>query len=189
MREHILQTAASLFFRYGYRSVGVDTISAEANIGKMTLYRHFASKDELIEEYLREANIQFWAWFDRSTGESLRPDEQLIAVFTAVESLVSAPQCYGCPFLNVSTEYPDLDNGAHRIALEHKLAVLRRFRDLGGAAGTRDPDALAQQLLLLMDGAFMSARMFGNQNPAKNVAAAAEALLAAQLAPVIHPAL
>jgi AcrR family transcriptional regulator len=179
-RDHALNVAASLFFRDGYRSVGVDTISAEANIGKMTLYRHFHSKEELIVAYLRDADTKFWEWFERSTEASVQPREKLSSFFTALETLVTTPECYGCPFLNVTTEYPSLEYPGHRVALEHKESVRRRFRDLGEQAGARDPATLADQLFLLMDGAFMAARMFGPHNPAVHLVDAAELLIAAQ---------
>ena len=179
-RDHVLETAARLFFQNGYRSIGVDTISAEANIGKMTLYRHFDSKDDLIEAYLREANTKFWEWFDRSTSEANEPRAKLSAFFVALQKQVVTPACYGCPFLNVATEYPSLDYPGHRVALEHKQAVLLRFRELAVQAGLRDPEVLADQLFLLMDGAFMAVRMFGTRNPAVHLVEAAETLIAAR---------
>ena len=66
-KDQLLETAARLFFQNGYRAVGVDTISAESGNGKMTLYRHFESKDELIAAYLQESNTRFWSWSHRST--------------------------------------------------------------------------------------------------------------------------
>jgi len=176
-----LETAARLFFQNGYRAIGVDTISAEANIGKMTLYRHFESKDDLIVAYLQETNTKFWEWFEISTNEVAQPRDKLIAFFRALEKLASKPACYGCPFLNAAVDFPKRDHPGHQVALEHKQAVRVRFRELAKQAGARSPDVLADQLLLLMDGAFMAVRMFGVKNPAAGVAQAAEALIEAQL--------
>ncbi len=180
-KSQILTTAARLFFQNGYRAIGVDTISAEANIGKMTLYRHFESKDDLIVAYLRETNAKFWEWFEQSTNEVDQPRDKLIAFFRALEKLASKPTCHGCPFLNAAVDFPERDHPGHQVALEHKQAVRARFRELAKGAGARAPEVLADQLLLLMDGAFMAVRMFGIRNPAANVAQAAESLVAAQL--------
>lgn len=180
-KDQLLETAARLFFPNGYRAIGVDKISAESGIGKMTLYRHFESKDDLIVAYLQESNTKFWEEFENSTREANSPREKLAAFFQTLAAYVTRPMCFGCPFLNVATEYPDPDYPGHKIALQHKESVRQRFRDLAAQAGARNPEVLADQLSLLMDGAFMAVRMYGPKNPAMNLAGAAESLIDAQL--------
>lgn len=177
-RQRILDTAAELFFREGYRAVGVDRIVERSGVAKMTLYRHFPSKDELIVAYLERANTQFWGWFERAVavcGSEARA--QLLALFEALEQLVGSPACHGCPFLNASLEFPELDHPGHQVALAHKQAVRRRLAALAASAGARQPALLGDQLLVLMDGAFMAVRMYGADNPARHVAAAARTLI------------
>jgi AcrR family transcriptional regulator len=180
-RQHILDTAASLFYRDGYRAVGVDTIVAQSGVAKMTLYRHFPSKDDLIVAYLDASNERFWVWFEDVTKEIDDPRAKLIAFFRAQETLVNAPLCYGCPFLNAVVDFPDVDHPGHAVAVKHKQAVRARLHTLAQQAGARDPQVLADQLFLLMDGAFMSARMFGGDNPALHVGEAAQILIEAQI--------
>lgn len=180
-RTKLLTTAAALFFREGFRAVGVDTIVAESGIGKMTLYRHFASKDELIEAYLIDTNEKFWVWFAEVTQRAPTPRGQLLAFFKALEKLVSSPTCYGCPFLNAVVDFPQADHPGHQTALAHKQAVRTRFRELAKQAGARKPDLLGDQLFLLMDGAFMAVRLFGPDNPATKVAQAAQVLIDAEV--------
>ena len=180
-RGQLLETAARLFFQRGYRAIGVDTIVAESGVGKMTLYRHFPSKDDLIAAYLQDSNEKFWAWFEAATSKAADPRGKLLAFFKTLGATSNSPRCYGCPFLSVAAEFPERDYPGHQIALEHKQAVRARFRELAKQAGARKPDVLADQLFLLMDGAFMAARMFGPDNPAARVAQAAEALVDAQL--------
>jgi len=181
-RQEVLETAAALFFRDGFRAVGIDTIVAESGVGKMTLYRHFPSKDDLIVAYLKDSNDKFWAWFNESTAQGAeQPRTQLIAFFEALEKLVTSPQCYGCPFLNAAVDFPEDSHPGHLVALEHKQAVRARFYELAQQAGARAPEVLADQLLLLMDGAFMAVRMFGINNPAAHVAKAAESLIDAHV--------
>ena len=180
-KDQLLETAARLFFQNGYRAIGVDTITGESGIGKMTLYRHFESKDDLILAYLQESNTKFWEEFEKATGDASSPREKLVAFFRGLSSYVTDPNCYGCPFLNVASEYPEADYPGHRVALEHKESVRQQFRDLATQAGARDPGVLADQLFLLMDGAYMAARMFGIENPGSSVAEAAIVLLDAQI--------
>lgn len=87
----LLQTAARLFFQRGYRAVGVDTIAAQSGIGKMTLYRHFPSKDDLILAYLRESDSDFWQYFEQSTQLAGSAREKLLAFFSSSAKLRDQP--------------------------------------------------------------------------------------------------
>jgi AcrR family transcriptional regulator len=178
-RERILEAATRLFLRDGFRAVGVDTIVAEAGVAKMTLYAHFPSKDDLIVAYLERANEQFWEWWEGAGAGIDDPRRKLVAMFEAVGKLADSPQCLGCTFQGTAAEFPDPEHPGHRVAIAHKQAVLARLGTLAREADLRDPEALADQLLLLMDGAWVAARMFGPDNPATHVAGAARALIEA----------
>lgn len=175
-RERILGAASRLFYRHGFVSVGVDTITAEAGVAKMSLYRHFPSKDHLIVAYLERSNEQFWQWFDGALGEGA-PRAQLVRVFDELGNFATSPACFGCMFQLAAADFPDAEHPANRIALAHKTAVLERLRELGTQAGSADSDALAAQLLLLMDGAFVASRMFRSSSPAGHVGPAAAAII------------
>jgi AcrR family transcriptional regulator len=181
-KDKLFQTASRLFYRQGYRATGVDTIAAESGIGKMTLYRHYPSKDDLIYTFLQESDKEFWEYFEESTKGEPTARGKLLAFFKALEDYTTNPGCYGCPFINVATEYPQIGYVGHQVALEHKQSVRARFNQMAREAGARQPEALANSLLLLMDGAYMAARMFGASpdNPAASVADAAQQLIDAQ---------
>lgn len=174
-RDKLFQTAARLFFQHGYRAIGVDTIAAESGVGKMTLYRHFPSKDDLIVAFLHESDRDFWEHFERSIEGAANAHDQLLAFFEGLQEYVTSPVCYGCPFINIISEYPDADYPGHQIALEHKQAVRAKFARLAQEAGARNSDQLANALLLLMDGAYIAARTYGAspENPAANLAQSA----------------
>lgn len=176
-KDRVFQTAARLFYQYGYRAVGVDTLAAESGIGKMTLYRYYPSKDHLIVAYLKDNDEQFWSRFDDITKDAPTAREKLLAFFRSLQEYVISPACFGCPFLNIATEYPEPDYAGHQVAMEHKQSVRERFRRLAEEAGAQKPESLADQLLLLMDGAYMAARMFGPNNPAAGLAEAAQILI------------
>lgn len=178
-KDQLFQTAARLFYRHGYRATGVDTIAAASGIGKMTLYRHYPSKDDLIVAYLRDSDAEFWRGFEAITADASTPRDKLLAFFASLEEYAQSPACYGCPFLNVATEYPEADYAGHAIAVAHKTAVRVRFLQLAREAGAAQPETLADGLVLLMDGAYMAARLFGSRpdSPAAHLAAAAGALI------------
>lgn len=178
-RDRLLATAGRLFYERGFLGVGVDEIVAESGVAKMTLYRHFRSKDDLVVAYLRRADDEFSDWFERALATEREPRAKLSAVFRALGVLAQSQQCLGCTFQMSASEYPDPSHPAHKIAVAHKREARRQFADLARKAELRDPGKLADQLLLLMDGAWVASRMFGRNNPARHVADAAEALIAA----------
>jgi AcrR family transcriptional regulator len=176
-KDSVFRTASRLFYQKGYRAVGVDTLAAEAGIGKMTLYRHYPSKDDLIVAYLKDSDALFWNGFEQITEDAPTARGKLLAFFESLQQYVTTPASYGCPFLNVATEYPEPDYPGHQVAIEHKQSVRARFRQLAEEAGAKRPDVLADQLFLLMDGAYMASRMFGSENPAAHLAEAARILI------------
>ena len=181
--DHILDVAGALFYRRGFAAAGVDLIVRESGVAKMTLYRHFPSKDDLIAAWLARVDTQFWEAFERWAGPADQPPrDRLLGVFTGLEKLVSSAQCLGCPFLLASAEFPEPATRAHDVARGHKGRLRERLRIMAAQAGAADANALGDQLLLLMDGAFMAARLFGPRNqPGRHVADAAAALLAQAL--------
>src|SRR5512132_2861322 len=176
-RERIVAVAGELFYRDGFRAVGVDSIIASAGVAKTTLYHHFPSKDDLIVAYLERANERFWGWFDAAVAAEREPRAKLMALFESVARLAASPECLGCTFQGTAAEFPAADHPGHRVASAHKQAVLQRLRELAAQAGAREPSQLAGELLLLMDGAFAAARMFGRRSPAATAPAAAATLL------------
>lgn len=180
-RERILETASRLFTASGYRAVGIDTIIRESGVAKMTFYKHFPAKDDLIAAYLDRAAAGFWNWWNRVTAGHETPRAQLEAAFEGVAKLASSPQCLGCAFMHAAAEFPDADHPGHAAALRYKTEVLARLQALTAAAGAAQPDGLAQDLMLVMDGAWAAARMFGPGNHAARSAATARVLIAAQV--------
>lgn len=183
--ERILDTAGRLFYTRGFQAVGVDLIVAESGVAKMTLYRHFPSKDDLIVAYLERSDVLFWRWLKGEVAGTADPREKLLGAFEALEALAVRPSCVGCPFQATAAEFPDPASAAHRVALTHKEKVRAWFRELAEAAGLAKPAELADQLLLLMDGAWVAARMFGPDSggsPVRAVTDAARALIDARTA-------
>jgi AcrR family transcriptional regulator len=179
-RQRILEAASEMFYRDGIRAVGIDAIIARSGVAKMSLYRNFPSKDALVTAWLEERNAFFWRRWDRAEASRAGdPRGQLEAILDMVAATVSHPKWRGCPFLNTGTEFPEPDHPARTIILANKHTVRKRLRSLAAAAGAGDPDLLAQQLQLLIDGAYTIGQTLGPEGPAKKVASAGRALIAA----------
>ncbi|MCB0871772.1 MAG: TetR/AcrR family transcriptional regulator [Thermoleophilia bacterium] len=179
VRERILAAARRLFIDEGFRAVGIDRIIAEAGVAKMSLYRHFPSKDDLIVAHLEASNRQFWEWLEGAVADIDEPRARMVGIFAAVERLATSPACVGCTFQSAAAEFPERGHPGHQVAIAHKQAVIDRFTELGRQADLDRPEDLAAALLLLMDGAWTAARVFGPVNPARGLEGAAAALIAA----------
>jgi AcrR family transcriptional regulator len=170
-----------MFYRDGIRAVGIDAIIARSGVAKMSLYRNFPSKDALVTAWLEDRNGFFWRRWNKAEARAGDPRNQLDAVLDMIAATASHPKWRGCPFLNTGTEFPEPDHPARAVILAHKRAVRERLRALAAAARARDPDLLAQQLQLLIDGAYAIGQSLGPSGPAKTVASAGRALIAASL--------
>lgn len=183
-KDHILDVASGLFYNTGIRAVGVDTIVAQSGVAKTTLYDHFASKDALISAYLTKHDQEFWEAFQATLDKHPnQPRQQLMELFESFEAMIASPHSLGCPFLSAATEFPELDQPGHQIALAHKQKIRDQLQRLAKAAGAKDPAQLADQLLLLLDGAFASKRVFRtDESPMRQLKATANMLLDMHLA-------
>lgn len=155
-RERILNTAKELFYEQGIRAVGIDTIIERSGVAKMTLYRHFPSKDDLIVAYLEELDRCHWAWFDAAIARHPgQPRRQLLDVFDALIDKLSVPEYRGCAFSNVVTEFPDASHPSRRVAHANAEKTRARLAALAREADAPNPEALGNQLALLLDGAYV----------------------------------
>lgn len=182
VRDRILNTARDLFYREGSRAVGVDTVVAQSGVAKTSLYRWFPSKDALIVAVLEEESKDRWAGWD-ATAARTGPDprEQLRAQLTGIARFVSSPKYRGCPFMNVTVEFADLQHPVRAVAREVIEELHRRVRALVDRIGVRDPAETTGQIVMLIDGAFSGAQMFGKDGPQRLLVGAVDALIDAQL--------
>jgi AcrR family transcriptional regulator len=181
-RQRILDAASEMFYRDGVRAVGIDAIIARSGVAKMSLYRNFPSKDALVTAWLEDRNAFFWRRWDKAEASRAGdPCGQLEAILDMIAATASHPKWRGCPFLNTTTEFPEPDHPARTVILVHKRAVRQRLRALAAVARSRDPDLLAQQLQLLIDGAYAIGQSLGPDGLTKTVASAGRALVIAQI--------
>ena len=177
-REHLVETAGRLFARDGFRATGVDRILAEAGVAKMTLYNHFKSKDDLILEVLSRRDDGFRHWLaEEVAARAAAPREQLLAVFDVLDAWFHQPGFRGCTFVNAAAEFGAADAPPHRVAAEHKHRVGAYLRDLAAAAGATDPAGLAEELMLLIEGAISLAHVAGRKSAARRAQMVARRLI------------
>jgi len=182
-RERILETAEDLFYREGIHAVGIDTIIEKSGVAKMSLYRNFASKDDLVAAYLEARGRRYWQWWDgvmaRNAGQ---PRRQLPDLFEAIAVRTRRPEFRGCAFLKAAAEFPEEGSRARVVALAHKKELRKRLLKLCRTIGAHQPDVLSNQLLMLIEGAYSTAGILGKRDAVKATAKAAEALIDAAIA-------
>ena len=181
-RKRIFDTASGLFYLKGIRAVGVETIAAQADTTKMSLYRSFPSKDELVAEWLRDHDAKFWrTWETMSSRYPANPRRQLKTAFSLLAKHVADPGARGCPMANAAVELTEKDHPARRVIETHKAKLRARLAEICHRMGAPEPKLLADELFLLMEGAQVSTLILGVRGPAMNVARAAETLIDAHL--------
>lgn len=182
-RDELIDTALRLFYTQGYHATGIDRILAESGVAKMTLYKHFRSKDELILAALRRRDEQFRNWLMGAMEQASRhPRERLLAMFDALEDWFRGRAFKGlgfagCAFIKAAGEFGDQDNPINRAAAEHKRLILEYIERLCAQAGAAEPRALAEQLALLKEGAIVTAQVRGMPEAAQVAKQVAATLL------------
>ncbi len=180
-RERILAAAAELFYQHGIRAVGVEAVAEAAGTNKMTLYRHFNSKDELVAEYLRKlaaGSDAMWDELERANPNN--PKAQLRGWLAAMGEHLSSHQGRGCALANASVELPEKDHPARPVIEEFKQGQRKRLAALCKAAGLPQPDMVADELFLLLEGARVSMQSMGHEGPACRFVRMGEALVSAK---------
>lgn len=164
-RSIVLDTATHLFTAHGVHAVGMDRLIAETGLSKMSVYRVFATKDELVGAYLDRHAKNILRLIDREIDDVADPRAALHAILDGVKHDLRRPDFRGCPFGNAAAEYDDDDHPARRVAREYRRELLDR---LDRTARRIDVDAgpkLARQLAVLIDGAYLSTAHLGPDGP------------------------
>jgi AcrR family transcriptional regulator len=180
VRERILKTASALFYRQGAHAVGVDLVVEKAGVAKTSLYRHFRTKDDLIAAFLEREDREFWEQWDSVTRRhSANAQSELDAQMRWIAERLGRENYRGCPQLNMAAEFSDPSHPARLVAATHKQELRRRLEALAKRLGARRPDELAAQLLLLVNGAFVSAQAIAGDEAATVLLNASRALVVA----------
>jgi AcrR family transcriptional regulator len=178
-RERLIDAAEELFYRDGVRATGVEAVAQAAHVAKISLYRTFETKDELVGAYLDRRSAAYWQQWAKLAGMHDEPRDKILAVIDFLADRTTTPGYRGCPFMNCAIEFPDPRSPQHKSAVAMKQEVRRRLRELC-APLTTEPARLADELVLLIEGAYAAAHTLGGKDgPARFLPRAARALLAA----------
>jgi AcrR family transcriptional regulator len=176
-RERILATARDLFYRDGIRAVGVEVIAAEAGSNKMTLYRNFGSKEELIAEYLRGEVQAVETHWDELASRHADPKALILTWLKDTGALMTRPESRGCPMVNAAVELPDPLHPGRKVIEQHKSAMRDRLAAACRKAGLAHPELLADQIHMLVEGAGVCLQSVGPDGPSHRLVRIVESLL------------
>jgi len=159
-KERILAAAYDLFSRHGIRAVGIDAIIEQSGVARMTLYRHFSCKEQLVLAFL-EQRAQFWSsgWLQAEVmrrGATAR--DRLLAIFDVFAEWFRVEGFEGCTFINVMLETPNPDDRIRRASVEYLERIRQFIAQLAGEAGIHDRDGFARKWHILMKGAIVFRR-------------------------------
>lgn len=163
-RQRLVNAAVRRFYRDGFRNVGIDQVLADVGISKTAFYKHFESKEDLMLAALEAQNRWLQETFRQMVQERGGPSAhgQLRSLFDVVGQIIESDEFHGCIFVNVSMEFPLMHEPAHQAAARSKEAIETIVCDLAIKAGVADPRTLAQELCLIMEGAYVTRHVTGN---------------------------
>jgi AcrR family transcriptional regulator len=177
-RSRLLAVAGELFYRHGIRAVGVESIAEAAGTNKMTLYRHFASKDELVAAYLGKLAAEGEAiWEQARAAHPGDPQAQLRYLMRRVSQFAAESTGRGCALANAAVELAERKHPARKVVEAHKRRQCERLIALCREAGYAEPARIAEELFLLVEGARVSLQSVGAGGPGMRLYALAEGLL------------
>ena len=178
-RERILAAASELFYQHGIRAVGVEAVAEAAGTNKMTLYRHFNSKDELVAEYLKRlAEGGNMVWEELEAAHPGDPKAQLNHWLLKMAGHLASTNARGCALANAAVELPEKNHPARPVIEDFKQQQRKRLAALCKLAGVTQPEMVADELFLLLEGARVSMQSLGHEGPACRFVRMGEALIA-----------
>lgn len=168
-RERILETALRLFYAEGVRATGIDRIIAESGVAKMSFYRHFPSKTDLVCAFLNERHARWMAWFDARVAVLTKvASPKLPIVADVLGEWFAEPGFRGCAFINISAEVTEAGSRERDIAQRHKQDLEERLTSLARLDGVRQPARIGRAALIIVEGAIVRAQMQGPESVAKD---------------------
>lgn len=174
-KEAILDAAESLFYNHGFHAIGLKKILDEANVATMTLYNHFSSKEQLIEEVLKKRESQYWSYLELSVKEE--SNAPILEVVKAHGKWLNDNGKNGCIFLRAMEEFAGTNNQIEIIARNHKNKLLKFLQDLGQKNGYSNYEDIASQTAVLLEGATSMAEIVGAQEAGNQTLCMVESLL------------
>ena len=183
LREHILQTASGLFYTHGIKATGIDAIVKASGVAKMSLYKYFPSKDDLVVAHLQRSKESVLSSIDKAIGGNDKSAVQkLLTVFDVFAEFLANPEFRGCPFINAAAEFADTGSPVQMAVTDFSITVHNLLANLATQAGITDAYQLARQLSMLLTGAIVSEQMQKQPGTMRTACNAAKILIEQRLA-------
>ncbi|MFB5660422.1 TetR/AcrR family transcriptional regulator [Alteribacillus sp. HJP-4] len=174
-RDTLLEVAERLFYEYGFHGVGLKQIINESNVATMTLYNHFSSKENLVEEVLKQREERYWSYLDANV--EMDSDSPFILVVEAHGRWLKEHSTKGCMFLRAIEDYAGTNNEIENIARGHKSKLLRYFQELAKRKGRDNERDFAEQFTLLLEGTTSMTTLIGAEQATKHSITMARTLI------------
>lgn len=176
-REKILNTAEQLIYQNGIHAMGMDLLVKTSGVARKSIYRHFANKEDVASAALTGRDERWMHWFRTESDKGETPQERILNMFTALKSWFESDGFRGCAFINTAGEVGDPEDPVRQIAKMHKQKLLDYALELSGQLNVEHPEALARQLLILLEGAITMSYVMGDRSAADNAREIAKLML------------
>jgi AcrR family transcriptional regulator len=176
-RDIILDVTEKLIYKSGIAATGMDLLVKTAGVSRKSIYRYFANKEELVVAALQRRDERWMHWYRTEVGKARTPADRLLNLFSVLKSWFDSEGFRGCAFINTSGETGDPQDPVRLVAKDHKQKLLDYVCELCTEYGAEDPQSLARQLLILIDGAITLALVMGDHSAADNAQCMARKLL------------
>lgn len=180
-RERILEATNRLFYAQGIRATSADRIIEEVGITKVTFYRHFRSKSDLVVAYLTQQAQQESSWFS-SLHQASDPVGSLDAIAAGIGTASCSPGFRGCTFINAAAEFSDPQDPVREVVHTHRQWMLDKFAEIASDAGADDSQGVARQLMMLRDGSMVNGYLGDPKSLTASLKSAFDAVLTAAIA-------
>lgn len=175
--ERILNAAEELFYNEGIQSVGIDRIVKESNVALNTMYKYFASKDKLVESYLKDRDIKWMSWLNNFMNKEDKPINKILSIFDALEQWFNEDKYRGCAFINASGELGSTKPFIYDISKAHKENLYNKILQILTATNIEHGEKTAKKIMILIEGAIVQSYVTGEKEAATNAKEIAESLL------------
>lgn len=176
-REKILSTAEQLIYQNGIHATGMDLLVKTSGVARKSIYRYFATKDDVAAAALNERDERWMHWFRTESDKGETPSDRILNMFTVLRGWFESDGFRGCAFINTAGEVGDPDDPVRQIAKRHKQQLLEYTLELTEQLNIEQPAALARQLLILMEGAITMSYVMGDSSAADSAKDVAKLLL------------
>jgi AcrR family transcriptional regulator len=176
-REKILATAERLIYENGIHATGMDLLVKTSGVARKSIYRYFATKDEVAAAALNARDVRWMQWFRTESDKAQTPQGRILNMFAVLKGWFESEGFHGCAFINTAGEVGDPNDPIRLIAKLHKQKLLDYTQELCEQLNIEHPSALATQLLILMEGAITMARVMGDYRAADSARDVAQLLL------------